>query len=147
MGDGFDVRELDDFDREFLQGLVKRFPKDVKNFMQRQGNQVVKKIKTDYRAKNLKKSGDMIKGVKRGRAYIRNGNPSVRVYNKEDHADYIEHGHVLMTHDRKVMKNAAGEEMFVRGYHSYGKAVNEFDEEFYQNTVKFVDEMLEGGRY
>jgi hypothetical protein len=147
MGDGFDTRELDEFNREFILGLAKKFPKDAKKFMRRQGNKMRKEMRNQYKAKTVKRTGNLLKGVMQGRVYVHKDAISVRVYNRAPHAHLIEHGHVMADKYGKPITTKSGEEIFVTGKHPAGTAVNKRNRYFYLDAEEFVDEMLEGGRY
>ena len=96
---GLDYSQLDEFDKQIINLSKDKYPREVKNFMQRAGNNLKKEIKAEYQAETNKKTGNLIRGISRGRAYIYNGNEyQVRVKNKAPHAHLIEYGHKLFFH-------------------------------------------------
>ncbi|MEG2256276.1 HK97 gp10 family phage protein [Cetobacterium sp.] len=109
--------------------------KETKKFLKKEGIKL--KNKTISTAKNRvkKKTGNYIKGIKSGKVYEYQGAYACRTYSTAPHAHLIEYGH--------IKKDRTGREHgFQRGYNVFGTAQKEFEEEFYQDTEKFIDEVL-----
>ena len=109
--------------------------KETKKFLKKEGIKL--KNKTISTAKNRvkKKTGNYIKGIKSGKVYEYQGAYACRTYSTAPHAHLIEYGH--------IKKDRTGREHgFQRGYKVFGTAQKEFEEEFYQDTEKFIDEVL-----
>ena len=142
-GAGLDYSELTEFSKRMLKFVGNEFPKETRNFTGRAGNRLAKRFRAAYKAKTKKKTGNLHKGVKRGRPYMFNGNEfQVRVYNKAPHAWLVEHGHVMCDKYGNPIKKA-GKEIHVPGKHVVGPLANEFAEEFAEMTEEFIDQMLE----
>lgn len=142
-GTGLDYTEVIEMNRRLLDFVAKEFPKETRNFTGRAGNRMAKQLRTAYRAKTKKITGNLRKGVKRGRPYMYNGNEfQVRVYNKAPHAWLIEHGHVMCDKHGKPVKRK-GKEIHVPGKHVVGPIANGFAGEFAEMAEKFIDQMLE----
>lgn len=109
--------------------------KETKKFLKKEGIKL--KNKTISTAKNRikNKTGNYIKGIKSGKVYEYQGAYACRTYSTAPHAHLIEYGH--------IKKDRTGREHgFQRGYNVFGTAQKEFEEEFYQDTEKFIDEVL-----
>lgn len=109
--------------------------KETKKFLKKESIKL--KNKTISTAKNRvkKKTGNYIKGIKSGKVYEYQGAYACRTYSTAPHAHLIEYGH--------IKKDRTGREHgFQRGYNVFGTAQKEFEEEFYQDTEKFIGEVL-----
>ncbi len=141
----FNFSELTDFDKNFLKRVSNEFPKESKKFMGRAGNAFRRQVRSEYRSTVKKKTGNLLKGIGRGRPYIWAGNEfQVRVYNKAPHAHLIEYGHKMV--DWRTGEQTKKTE-FVSGKHIVGKVAQAFPGEFDNLCDKFVDDLLERGFY
>lgn len=144
-----DVSQLTSFEKNILDICKNKYPKEAKNFMQRAGNSLKKDIRKQYESDGVgKKTGNLRKGLTRGRAYVYAGNEyQVRVKNKAPHAHLIEHGHELFFHhaQKHNFTNAKYSGEYVQGSHSVGKASKNFGGDFSNLTEKFVDDFLNKG--
>lgn len=141
----FDFHELTDFDKKILERARQTVPKECKNFMGRTGNAFRRKVRAEYRNTVKKKTGNLLKGIGRGKPYIWSGNEfQVRVYNKAPHAHLIEYGHKMI--DWRTKKQTPKKD-FVPGKHIVGKVANSFPGEFDRLCEKFVDDLLKKGFY
>lgn len=140
-----DFSELTEFEQRTLHNVITGFPGEAKRFMRKAGNAYRKNLRAAYRRGTKKKTGNLLKGVRRGRVYIYNGDEyQVRAYNKAPHASLIEHGHVLWRHlpqEKKAVKTSRR----VKGRHIAGTTEREFETEFTKMAKEFVDETLERG--
>lgn len=143
-----DYKELVDFKLKLLEVAKVKFPRETKNFMGRAGNKLRAKVKNAYKTQVGKKTGNLLKGVSRGRAYIyQNDKYQIRVKNKAPHAHLIEHGHVMKDKDGNVIKNKdTKKEIFVPGRDIVGPVYKDFDPEFVEMADKYVDDLLDGGK-
>lgn len=141
-GNGFDFSELDDWLNESIDVAKNVFPKETDKFLRKAGNKLASNMRRAYKTKVKKKTGNLTKGVGRGRPYTYNGNErQVRVYNKAPHAPLIEHGHVMADKNGKpYMEN--GKEKFVKGRNIAADEQKEFRSEFFNMAEEFVDEVL-----
>ncbi|MGL5777039.1 HK97 gp10 family phage protein [Cetobacterium sp.] len=109
--------------------------KDAKEFLKKSGNKLKNKTLNVAKSRVKESTGNYIKSIKRGKVYDFKGALAVRAYSTAPHAHLIEYGH--------IKKDRTGREHgFQRGYHVFGTAQKEFEEEFYQDTEKFIDEVL-----
>ena len=60
---------LSEFSKELMDLANKKFPKDTKNFLQRVGNKFKSKAKENYKKGTTQGTKNLIKGLKRDRAY------------------------------------------------------------------------------
>ena len=144
-----DSHELGDRSARFLQVAQQKFPRDTRNFMGRAGNKLSSKAKKSYRAETKKKTGNLLKGVKRGKPYKYSSNEySVRVENKAPHAHLIEYGHAEWAHHAKKhnFEHAKPTGRYVKGQHIMGKATKEFEGEFGELAEGFIDRMISEGK-
>ena len=146
MSIGFDCHELDDLTNDMLDLAQNKFPKDTKAFMGRAGNRFRSKAREAYKSETRKHTGNLLKGLNRGRPYIYGSDEySVRVYNNAPHAHLIEHGHVEWIH-LPQMQHAVKTERYVRGRNIMGKQANDFKGEFPDEVEDFVDKLLDEGK-
>lgn len=109
--------------------------KDAKEFLKKSGNKLKNKTLNVAKSRVKESTGNYIRSIKKGKVYEFQGALAVRTYSTAPHAHLIEYGH--------IKKDRTGREHgFQRGYHVFGTAQKEFEEEFYQDTEKFIDEVL-----
>lgn len=109
--------------------------KDAKEFLKKSGNKLKNKTLNVAKSRVKESTGNYIKSIKRGKVYDFKGALAVRAYSTAPHAHLIEYGH--------IKKDRTGREHgFQRGYNVFETAQKEFEEEFYQDTEKFIDEVL-----
>ena len=141
----FDYHELTEFQKDVIKSANDRFPKQARNFIQRAGSALAKSVKAGYDSKTKKKTGNLRRGVKRGRAYKWNGNEwQVRVYNSAPHAHLLEYGHRFRTIKRRGWKYTG---QYVKGRHVVGAAAEAFPEIFNRMCEEFVDKFLQEGGF
>ncbi len=141
----FDFHELTQFQKDVLKSANDNFPKEAQKFMRKTGNALAKGIKSGYDAKTGKKTGNLRRGVTRGRVYKWNGNEwQVRVYNKAPHAHLLEYGHRMI--NWRTGKQSA-RTPYVKGRHVVGTAANAFPATFNKMCEEFVDEFLKEGGF
>lgn len=138
--DGFSSRDLENLEREVLR-LAKKYPKETKKFLQSQGNKLKARVKKKAKSKLKEKSGNYLKGFKRGKVYKYNQEEdTVRVYNNMSHAHLIEHGHII--------KDKTGKEHgFKKGYRILEETRAEFQDEFIKNADGLIDEIIKNGGF
>ena len=140
-----DFHELTEFQKDVLKSANNRFPKQARNFMQRVGNALKSSIMAGYKAKTNRKTGNLRKGLKRGKSYKYNGNEwQVRVYNKAPHAHLLEYGHKFRTIKRRGWKYTG---QYVAGRHVVGAAAEAFPGTFNRMCEEFVDKFLQEGGF
>ena len=138
--DGFTTDELDGLEKEVLKH-AKKYPKETKKFLQKQGNKLKGVAKKIAKSKVKIKTGNYMKGFKRGRYYKWNGEDDcIRVYNYMPHAHLIEKGHII--------KDRTGKEHgFKKGYFVLEQAHKDYYDEFVKSTEGFVDEVIKNGGF
>lgn len=136
---GLDYSQLSEFNKELLELIETTYPKEAKKFVSRAGNAFRREMKEGYRKNTIKRTGNLLRGVTRGRAYVYRGeNYQVRVYNKAPHAPLIERGHRLFIKGKPTDK-------YVKGKHIVGSVILDFNAKFVELADEFVDELLDGG--
>lgn len=143
----FDYKEFNEFQEKLLNIAKGKFPRETKNFMGRAGNRLRTNVRNAYKTEVKKKTGNLQKGISRGRPYIYQKDKfQVRVKNKAPHAHLIEHGHVMKNKNGIPIKNNNGKEIFVEGKHIVGRVYRKFEPEFAKMTDEFIDDFLDGGK-
>lgn len=139
MSDIFDIHELEDFTKDLLKLADETMPKDSRKFLNKEGISLRKVTKSVAQQKTKKKTGNYIKGIKKGKVYKYTGNGalSLRVYGGSPHAHLIELGHRQIVNGKEVG--------FVQGKHVYETAYKQFQNKYFSDCENFVDEMLENG--
>ena len=140
MADGFDIRELSKFEKNILKLANDTMPKESKKFLREQGTKLRKETVSRAKQKVKKDTGNYHKSIKRGKVYNYKGNGAlaVRVYSSAHHAHLIENGHRQVTPDGKEIG-------FISGKHVFEESEKTFSNEHFNDTQKFIDNMLEKG--
>lgn len=137
-----DFNELSEFNVNMLKMVEQDMPKEAKKLMQRAGNALRRDMRKSYKRNTKKRTGNLLKGLSRGRAYIYQGTEyQVRVKNTAPHAQLIEYGHKAVGH--APSKRFKGN--YVKGRHIAGRAAKDFGSKFADLAEKFVDDLLERG--
>lgn len=135
---GFDSHELDDLARLMYQTAQKHYPREAKDFLKDQGNKGRRVLRAKTKAATKKKTGNLLKGIRKGPVHKHGDDFQVRVYNKAPHAHLIEHGHVFYHRGKKTEK-------YVPGKHPAAAATRELKAEFPRDAEAFVDHLIEEG--
>ena len=149
----WNIEELDVFGDKLFELAQKQFPKETKQFLRKQGNELNKQVKKTAK-KRVGKNGKSqqekhtnkryLTGFKHGRVYRHAASNSyaVRVYNTRPHAHLIEYGHVQLDKDKKPVKHG---EKFVKGRFVLQDTGDAFAPEFETAAETFIDDMLDKG--
>ncbi len=138
MDDGFDIKEFTAYEKKLLSLANDKMPKESKKFMKDEGTKLKKKTAAKGKQKVKKKTGSYYKSIKRGKVYKFNGSLSIRTFSTSPHAHLIEKGHRQVTKDGK-------ETGFIPGKHVFEEASKEFEQQYYDDTQKFIDNMIDKG--
>lgn len=136
--EGMDTRELDELVKNMFRTAQDVYPDEAKSFLKKEGNKGRRLLRAKTKAVTKKKTGNLLKGIRRTGVQKHNGDFQIRVYNKAPHAHLIEHGHVLWVNGTKTEK-------FVPGKHPAADTTKQFKREFPRDVEGFVDEMLSKG--
>lgn len=137
--DDFDFSEFTDFENELLDLANNTTPKETRKHLMKEGLKLKRlTLKNAKQIISNPKTGNYFKGIKRGKVYPYNGNLSVRVYNSAPHAHLIEYGHRQVTKDGKEVG-------FVQGKYIFEKSEKEFENTYYNDTEKFIDDVIDKG--
>ena len=145
MTEGLDTRQLEQLARD-LETVADLYPDRAKEFLKNQANKTRNRLRANTKAATTKRTGNLIKGIRRGSVQVRDGDYQVRVFNKAPHAHLIEHGHVQWVpvkgygsgHRRKT-------EQFVPGRHPAARTVKEMKQSMAADAGGLVDEVLKRG--
>ena len=126
---------VDEFLKEMTEIASKNYPKQVKRMLQKSGNKLRRKVVIKAKGMVKTKTGNYIKGFKRGKVYKYAGDEdAVRVYNAAPHAHLIEYGHRMVTKSGKEVG-------FVKGYHVLDGIKEDFEEEFNKDIEDMLDNL------
>lgn len=137
----FDFKELTDFEEELLD-LAKDLDngKHAKRFLRSSGTKLKNRTVKVAKSRVKKKTGNLFKGIARGKPYkyYLDGSMAVRVYPKNP----ANHAHLLNDGHRIVDKNGK-EHGFAKGYHFFEGGADEYENEYYEDTQNFIDDLLD----
>lgn len=136
--EGMDSRELSDLARDMFRTAEKTYPTEAKNFLKQQGNKGRRLLRAKTKAVTKKKTGNLLKGIRRTGVQKYKDDFQIRVYNNAPHAHLIEHGHVLWVNGEKTEK-------FVPGKHPAAETTQQLKREFPREVEGFIDEVLSKG--
>lgn len=129
---GFEVDGLDEM-TEALSQVQQIYPKEIKKFMQSEGNKLKKQTKSKAQSSVKKKTGNYLKGIKRGKYYKYSGNgaDSIRVYagKPAHHGHLIEYGHKTKSGSR------------TKAYHIFKTSADAFENIYESDCDKFADKI------
>jgi len=133
---GFDTSGIEQFNEELVRLAQVQFPRETKSFMRKEATAFNRLARADYRSKTKKKTGNLLKGIKKGSPYLYNGDEyQIRVKNIAPHAHLIEYGHHIKGNTERM----------VAGRHIMGETDTKFKSTFPNDVDKFIDEMLDKG--
>lgn len=141
MADGFDIKELEYYEKKLISLASKKMPRECKKFMRAEGRQLKRFTLRNAKATVKKKSGRYFKSIKSGKVYKYSGNGAwaVRVYSYDPKAHLLENGHRIVTRGKKIEKG------FAKGHKIFEKSRQEFQETFYNDVGNFIDDVIEKG--
>lgn len=131
-------KQMADFDslEKDLQTMADKIGgKETKNFLKKQGKKFQKKTQTLARRLVKERAGNYIKGIKNGKVYVYDGSFATRVYASAPHAQLIEYGH------RAVAKGGKYTGKDVKGYRIFGKAYENFEDEFGDEVENYINDI------
>jgi len=150
----FELEGLDELsDTMIMLGQV--YPKEIKKFMQKEGNKLKKKTLETAKSSVGEKTGNYLAGIKRGKYYKYSGNgaDSIRVYSGAParHGHLIEYGHKMITPKTRTTKKSGtlslkngGEYVGdVLGYHIFSVSRDIFESQYEKDCEKFADKIVE----
>lgn len=128
--------DFDDFEKDLLD-LASNLDngKEVKKYLRKEGSKLSRRQKSQIKKLVKKKTGNLLKGAKRGKVYKNKGKWTVRAYNSSPHGHLIDKGH------RIVDKNGV-EKGFKTGVNFLEKAEKDFEDDYHADTQNFIDKML-----
>lgn len=131
---GFEINGLDEM-TEALSQVQDLYPKEIKKFMQSEGNKLKNRTKKKATSSVKKKTGNYLKGIKRGKYYKYSGNgaDAIRVYAGKPayHGHLVEYGHKTPNGGR------------TKAYHIFKTAADDFESTYETDSEKFADKIAE----
>lgn len=137
--DGFDFGELDKFDRKMLNLANSVMPRESKRFLNQEGSKLNKENKKKFKSKGLGiVTGNLKKGFRKGKVYKYKGRDlAIRAYNNSHHAHLLNNGWNHVARD--------GSERWVLGWNFIEEAQKSFEDNYWDDCSKFVDELIRKG--
>lgn len=112
--------------------------KEIKKFLNKQGNKAKKITLKIARAKVKKVTGTYHKSIKKGKVYKDDDNNwAVRTYSNAPHAHLIEDGYDLVKGGKVIGK--------VKGKKVFSKFEKDYANQFFKDCENLVDDLLEKG--
>ncbi|WP_238899366.1 HK97 gp10 family phage protein [Clostridium sp. YIM B02500] len=136
MANVFDFKEMDKFTKDILAMANDQLPKESKKFLRKEGTALKRLVIKTAKTIVGKKTGNYMEGFKRGKAYKYKGSLAIRVYNSSPHAHLVENGH------RQITKDGEETGYFVHGYHVVDKASKQFENKYFNDSEKFIEENI-----
>lgn len=137
---GWDFSELTDLEEEILD-LAQEFKngREAKKFLRKSGTKLKNRTLKLAKLRVKKKTGNLFKGIKRGKPYkyYVDGSWAVRVYGASPHTHLLNNGH------RVVAPYTKEEKGFAKGYHFFEDAAKDYEKKFYEDVQGFIDELLD----
>lgn len=149
ISSGFDTTELDQLAAAMYNTAQERYPKDVKDFLKRQGNAGASILRKEtksaikgHRARETdeEKKTALMKGIKRTKVTKYKGDFQIRVLTKAYHAHLFEYGHTKVVWG----KEPKGEK-WVEGRFPVQAAHRQMQEKFPGEAEKFVEGLMKEG--
>lgn len=135
---GLDTHELSELAVNMYRTAQERYPTDVKKFLRTEGNLTRKELRAQTSRATKKKTGNLLRGIKRSKVTRYNGDFQIRVFNTAKHAHLLEYGHVEVDWGNRTEK-------FVPGKHMFDKTAAVINRRFAGDVEDFLDKMLSEG--
>ena len=140
----FDTRELEQLAKD-LELIADHYPDEAKTFLQQQANETRKRMRQMYNLTTEKKTGNLLKGIRRTQVQKYQEDYQIRVKNTAPHAHLIEHGHVQWVPVKGDRKRRRKTEQFVEGRHPAAFTVRSMKATMGDDASKMVDKVLKKG--
>ena len=132
----FDTDGLDEL-IDVMDIVSKEYPKEIKKFMQSEGNELKKRTQKTAKSYVGKVTGNYLKGIKRGKyyKYKESGADSIRVYSGRPayHGHLVEYGHEIVT------KNGKKTGKYVPGHLVFKASADSFEGKYEKDCENFAD--------
>lgn len=144
MPDGFDLSELEQFEKDLLSLATEKVPKESKKFLKKEATKLTKVNKNTYKSKGIGETGitekEILSKFKAGKVYKYEGDLSCRAYNSHPLSHLLNDGFI-----HKGGKDKKGKETWIPGYKFMEDASNSFEKQYFEDTEEFIDELIEKG--
>ncbi len=135
--------ELDELAKDLLDLAIKTKKTETGKFIKNEAKKLAKEKKTEFTKANAVVEDQLLnseikKSFKPGKPFKKDGDLNCRAYSSHPLGHLLDQGHF-----HKGGKNKDGAVTFVPGYHFMDKAAKNFESDFYQDTEKFVDKLLD----
>lgn len=126
---------FDNLEKDLQKIADKLGGKETKNFLRKQGKILQKKTQDIAKSVVKKRTGKYMAGIKTGKVYVYDESNVIRVYSGARHAHLIENGHRIVTKGKKDTGK------FVKGHRVFGRAKENFENEFEDNINKYLNDI------
>lgn len=140
-----DAKEIIDYVRDIRRAQDKAETKEAYKFLRKEGGKLRRKTVSQARTSGIdlyghvksekyKNSAHYKDTIKRGKAYVYDNVPSIRVYSSAPHAHLLEYGHKLVGHKAQKKKSLGGR---TRAFKPFEKAYIAFQSQFYADSLEY----------
>ena len=139
----FDFSQLSAFEVKIMNMLGQE-SRESRQLMNTLGSGLAREIRKNVRKRTKMKTGNLRKGIKKGKPYYYNKDQSfeVRVHEYAPHAHLVEYGHKMLTKYKKPVSNGYS---FVRGKGFTKDAEKNYETAFAKDIDKFLDKLPKKG--
>lgn len=142
MTEGLDTRQLAQLAKDLTE-VAELYPDRAKKHLQTEGNKVKNRLRAETKAATVKRTGNLLKGIRRGGVRKTGGDMEVTVSSKAPHAHLIEKGHVQYKPvPGKSRKHQVKTEQYVPGRYPAKKTADAMEPEIRRDALTLVDEVL-----
>lgn len=137
-GKALEFQGLTEFQKDLLEVAQKEMPKEMQKVMKKVANRGATWARREARAKLKQHTGNYMKGIKSGKAFIdKEDKVVVRILNTAPHGHLIEKGHRMVTKDGREVG-------FVKGKYIIENAAKHLEKsgDFETLLSRGLDEML-----
>lgn len=153
---GYNSSDLGDLEKSMWKTANDLYPKEAKAFLRKEGNTGRKILRSEIKSSTKKKTGNLLKGIKRGKVWNNHGSWQVRVYDTAPHTHLLQGGHRIFAPSKgsKVKKGPSGTMLRAKyvdtGRRTSGKgffdaAEKRFESQVVRDLDGFLDDLLERG--
>lgn len=141
--DGFDFSELTDYSKKMLSTAQSlKNGKETKKLLNKEGGKLATQQKKSFNSKGIGTGGEdstrVAKSFKKGKVYNYDGAQAIRGFSSDPLTHLLNDGHRIVT--------KGGEEKgFVVGYKFMDDAEEKFQNVYYEDIDKFLDDLLDKG--
>ena len=145
--DGFDISDLNAFNKQLVEDMKKKYPQEVKKFLKKEANKVQEVAKNIAKNEIKENTGNYLKGFKVGKSGLK-GKYTIKAYNQAPHGHLIEDGYNQVARGENKSKGSGRRKgtkptgKFVEGKKIYLRAQVKFKPQFEKDVEDFAGDLL-----